>query len=188
MSKYKEVRGSIHNGDILLCSGNYPMSNLIRKISNSLYSHVGFVMWIHDRLMVLESVENIGVRTVPLSSYLNDYSHSEKAYDGDIYIGRHQNLYELLTNDATIKDVTAKLMGIALDLMGKRYDIEDLSKIALRLTLGIGHRDPDDAYICSEYIEACFASIGIRFGDIGGFVLPKNIGEDPNVDICFRLN
>ncbi|OMF01628.1 hypothetical protein BK124_02925 [Paenibacillus amylolyticus] len=58
-------------GDILLCSGgNYPLSKLIQSISDSHYSHVAFVMWIHDRLMVLGSVENAGVRTVPLSSYL----------------------------------------------------------------------------------------------------------------------
>gem|GEM_PF-5144272 len=28
VSKYEDVRGSIHNGDILLCSGNYPTKSI----------------------------------------------------------------------------------------------------------------------------------------------------------------
>ncbi|MBB3111062.1 hypothetical protein FHS18_003130 [Paenibacillus phyllosphaerae] len=186
-SRYEEVRGCIHNGDLLFCSGNYVISQLIRRISDYSFSHAAFVMWIHERLMVLESVEDVGVRMVPLSSYIADYDNSGKPYNGDVYIGRHRVMNRQLEQEDSTKDAKDRLMHRALDLMGKRYDTEDLSKIALRLTTGLGKRDEDDAYICSEYVAECFAQNNIAFGSSGGFVLPKHIGEDPDVELLYKL-
>lgn len=182
-SDYDSVRSKIVDGDLLLCSGNYSLSRLIRKVSGSPYSHVAFVIWIKDRLMVMESIENIGVRTVPLSSYVKDYLNSKQPYDGEVYICRHRAAYKRSSEES----MSSALIQHALDLMGKRYDTEDLAKIALRLTTGVGQRDADDAYICSEFVADCFARIDIYFKERGGFVLPSDIGEDSHVETCFKL-
>lgn len=186
--RYQDIRKQIVNGDLLFCSGNGPMSELIKKITNSVYSHVAIVMWMHDRLMVLESVETIGVRMVPLSSYIINYSNTGKPYDGDVFIGRHQTLTQLLSNQDTAKSSLSSMMQRALDLMGKKYGTKDLAKIALRLTVGFGRRDHDDEYICSEYVADCLGMVGISFTNVGGFVVPKHISEDPSVNIWCKIS
>ncbi|MDF2868305.1 MAG: hypothetical protein K0S11_1775 [Gammaproteobacteria bacterium] len=73
---YDSLRNQILSGDILLCSGSALFSNLIQQATQSVWSHVAFILRLDaiDRIMVLESVESIGVRTVPLSSYVYDYN------------------------------------------------------------------------------------------------------------------
>ena len=68
-------------------------SRMIQKSTGSAWSHVGFVMRLDaiDRVMVLESVEPLGVRTVPLRKYLQDYdSRGNKPYPGGVVIARHK--------------------------------------------------------------------------------------------------
>ncbi|AJE53924.1 hypothetical protein DI243_12315 [Paenibacillus polymyxa] len=187
-NKYQNIRDQIKNGDFLICSGNGPMSELIKKVTNSPYSHVAFIMWFHDRLMVLESVETIGVRMVPLSSYVQNYNNTNKPYDGDVFIGRHNTLSHLLLSQNTEKTTTLRIMQRALDLLGKKYGTKDLAKIALRLTVGLGRREDDDEYICSEYVAECLSPGGISFTNIGGFIVPKHIAEDPMVTVWSRIS
>jgi hypothetical protein len=81
---YDTFRKNIESGDILLCSGSGWFSKMIQKGTQSAWSLVGFVIRLDeiDRVMVLESVEPIGVRTVPLSKYLKDYDNKGNAYPG----------------------------------------------------------------------------------------------------------
>lgn len=83
IQNYEQLRPQIKSGDILLCSGNSLISSLIQKATNSVWSHIAFVIRLDsiDRIMVLESVETIGVRTVPLSTYVNNYNGSGKGYE-----------------------------------------------------------------------------------------------------------
>ena len=50
-----------------------PSSQMIQAATDSIWSHVAFVVRLEviDRIMVLESLEPVGVRTVPLSKYLS---------------------------------------------------------------------------------------------------------------------
>ncbi len=91
VSNYSEYRGQIKNGDLLLCAGSSWFSRLIQWATESIWSHVGFVMRLDkiDRVMVLESVESQGVRTVPLRKYLNDYDNKGNPYPGGLVIARH---------------------------------------------------------------------------------------------------
>ena len=41
---YKKFRDEIRSGDLLLCSGSAWFSRMIQKTTNSVWSHVGFVM------------------------------------------------------------------------------------------------------------------------------------------------
>ena len=80
IKEYKNCRNDIKSGDILLCSGDSFFSNMIKQVTHSVWSHVAFILRVDiiDRIMVLESVESIGVRTVPLSSYVSDYNGTVK--------------------------------------------------------------------------------------------------------------
>ena len=180
---YDDIRNQIKSGDILLCSGNAIFSKLIQRATNSIWSHVGFVIWLEsiNRLMVLESVETIGVRTVPLSSYAKDYNGSGKGYAGDILIARHRQF-----NPANIN----QLSKYAINLFGYPYDTDEILKIAARVGMkafGYTSQSPDiqsqRAFICSEYAYDCYESVGITIPyDMLGFIAPSDFAKDPMID------
>ena len=74
VTDYEKLRKSLQNGDVLICSGTGIFSSMIQQATGSVWSHVAFVLRLDsiDRVMLLESVEPIGVRTVRLSKYLED--------------------------------------------------------------------------------------------------------------------
>jgi uncharacterized protein YycO len=181
---YRSVRARVQSGDILLCSGSGMFSKLIQRFTDSVWSHVGFVIRLDSikRVMVLESVEPLGVRTVPLSHYVKDYKGDGKGYPGKILIARHDEF-------ATIEPRQLNRMSrFAVDLFGYPYDKDEIAKIAARITTGkiplIGkffkERDlkPDREYICSEYAYECYQSVGIDIPhDKRGFVAPRDFAR-----------
>ncbi len=183
------ARRRIKNGDVLLCSGSGIFSTIIQQFTDSIWSHVGFILRLDeiDRIMVLESVENIGVRTVPLSKYLNDYDSKGHPYPGGIAIIRHRE-FESRVNREALK----RLSQFAVDLFGYPYDKDEIVKIAARI---MASKIPfsDDAYerikqdrefICSEYVYRCYSSIGIEIKwDKRGFIAPSNFAEDDNFEL-----
>src|ERR1700694_2516015 len=88
---YAEVRDEVRDGDLLLCSANETFSRLIRWATKSPWSHVAiaFRMEEIDRVMVLECVKKIGVRAVPLSSFVARTSDGVQPYPGHILLARH---------------------------------------------------------------------------------------------------
>lgn len=185
---YNDVRQGLRSGDILLCSGNAIFSTLIKQATGSPWSHVAFVLRLDviDRIMVLESVESIGVRTIPLSNYVRDYNGTGKGYPGRIMLARHQQIQE---------NAIGKLSRLAIDLLGHRYHTEEIAHIAARLglaALGV-HESPDvtkqRAFICSEYVQVCFESIGIHIPyNKAGFIAPADFARDPQVKPLCYLN
>lgn len=179
-SKYDEKRYLIESGDILLCSGNSTFSKLIKKFTDSKWSHVGFILHLKspNRLMVMESVESIGVRTVTLSSYLNNYNGSGKPYDGEIMIARHRKM-----KDCFIEKLSAK----AIDLLGHPYDKDEIIRITARIATSKFNRlscsvpKGDNEYICSEYVDECYRSIGINIKPSCGFITPADFANDENI-------
>ena len=192
-STYKNIRRRIKNGDILLCSGNAAFSKMIQKATNSIWSHVAFVMWLEkvDRLMVLESVEPIGIRTVPLSSYLKDYNGSGKGYNGGVAILRHDD-FEKSANEKALK----QFGQFAVEHFSYPYDKDQLAKIALRIMMGhlpFSKKEKEDLkrdkeYICSEYVWECYKHIGIDvpYDDLG-FISPANFFAAPKMKIKYVL-
>ena len=90
---YRELRPKLKSGDLLFTSGDYLASQLIRKFTESPWSHVGIVFRVDaiDRVLLLESVEDMGVRFAPLSKYLSDYEGG-KPYRGRIVVARCRRL------------------------------------------------------------------------------------------------
>jgi len=180
LEKYEQNRHLIKSGDLLLCSGNTLFSRMIQRFTGSKWSHVAFIIRIPsiDRIMVLESVESIGVRAVSLSSYINNYNGSGKRYDGELMIARHKEM-----KDHFIEKLSKK----AVDLLGHPYDGKEVARIAARISLGkfvdltctIPEGDSD--YICSEYVNECYKSIGINITPSCGFVSPADFANCKDV-------
>jgi hypothetical protein len=185
---YATARGQIRSGDILLCSGSSVFSSLIQKATDSVWSHVAFVMRLDaiGRIMVLESVESIGVRTVPLSSYVQNYNATNKGYPGKLLIARHSEF-----NAANIPDMSQT----AVDLFGYPYDTQEIIKIAARIGMklfGFNQDNPliqsQNAFICSEYAYKCYRSVGVSIDyDPSGFVAPADFAKTPEINPLFSL-
>lgn len=185
---YHNCRHIIRSGDILLCSGNSPFSTLIKKATQSVWSHVGFILSVDaiDRLMVLESVESVGVRTIPLSNYVNDYNATGKGYPGRVMLARHKKMRA---------ENIGKFSRAAIDFLGYPYGTDEIVRIATRISmhaLGLHKLEPEHTkkreFICSEYAYACFKSVGvdINYNPLG-FVTPADFAAHPEVESLFYI-
>ena len=182
---YEEVRAAVRDGDIFLCSAWDWGSKLIRWSTKSPWSHcaLGFRLPAIDRVMVLECVERIGVRAVPLSDFIARTSSGEHPYPGKILLARHAGL-EAMAGPATLR----RLAEAAFDRLGDKFSQKETGKIGLRILLGRfgvrlpGRVQPDDELICSEYVAGCLAHIGLPIAWDGlGFMAPSDIARDPHV-------
>ena len=177
---YKNARQDIRTGDIFLAAGNYPISRMIGHFSGSIFSHVGFVFTWNSRVLLLESVEDDGVRSVPLSQYVSDYENSGEPYNGRLFLARH--------NTSLDTDKINKMLGKAADNLNRKYDKDEIAKILARVTMGFGKHSDNDAYICSEFVDVCFKEIGVTFPrDENGFIFPEHIAADTNVSPLCEL-
>ena len=178
---YQEATSLIKDGDLFFSSGNGTFSSAIKKISNSLVSHVGILFWWNSNLMLLESVTTGGIRAIPLFHYTGNYANTGKRYDGKLFIARYKDL-------AKDKAKIDAMQQVAIDLFGFRYDTDDISKIILsRLAMGVKRKE-DECFLCSEYVEKIFQCVGIKFAnDKAGFVFPEHIAADPNIEIVCEL-
>lgn len=177
---YSDVRAKLKSGDILFTSGDYLISKAIQKMTGSPWSHVGIVFRLDaiDRVLLLESVEDMGVRFAPLSKYLKDYE------DGKPYKGR-----AVL---ARCKDVTSEtikgLSTFGIDELTQPYDKDEIAKIMARITLGIGRKERDREYICSELVYECFARAGKEFAyNPKGFISPEDVWADEKLSPVGRV-
>ena len=187
---YTSIRQQIRSGDILLASGSSVFSQLIQHVTSSVWSHVAFILRLDaiDRIMVLESVESIGVRTVPLSSYIDDYNGTGKGYPGKLLIARHDQF-----SLATINT----LSQAAVDLFGYPYAAEDIVRITSRIgmnSLGLAKDHPliqaHKAFICSEYVYECYKSVGITIDyNQEGFIAPADYAKSEHINpVCVVLS
>jgi hypothetical protein len=184
--RYEEVRNYIQSGDLLLCSGTSTFSRLIKRATGSIWSHVGFILRVDaiDRLMVLESVESIGVRSVALSHYVNNYDGKGHPYKGKLLIARHYDFQE--------KNI-AHFSRKAVDLLGNNYDKKEILRIAYRIVKSVFLDSEkcmlppnDNKYICSEYVHECYKSIGLNIAhNCGGFISPADFAAtEPINAVC----
>lgn len=177
---YPAIRASLKSGDLLFTSGNYLVSQAIQHVTDSPWSHVGIIFVIPsiDRVLLLESVEDMGVRFAPLSKYLSAYENN-RPYSGSIVT-------------ATVEGVTeqsvAPLARKGVDELTRPYDKDEIARILARVVLGAGKMVQDQEYICSELVYECFADLGIVLNvNPKGFVSPEDIWQDPRVTLAQRI-
>lgn len=192
IAAYAEVRPNLRNGDILICSGSGIFSAMIQQATGSVWSHVGFILRLDniDRVMLLESVEPIGVRTVRLSKYLEDYEDG-KPYPGGLAILRHRRF-----GTCVGKPELVQLAQYAVDQFGYPYDKDEIAKIAARIMASrvpfthaqMKRIKPDKEFICSEYVARCYGAVGLDIRwDERGFIAPSDFARDPNMDLVAVL-
>lgn len=175
--KYDNLIKDLKSGDILLCCGNYLVSQLIKSISKSMFSHVGIIVKWEENILLMESVEDDGVRMVPLEHYIKNYENSNNRYNGSLYVARHKLLEGLNDEDDKIR----KLIKEGLSLLNRAYDKNEIAEIIARIGLGIGKHNDNQEYICSEFVNECFKKINIEFlDDSKGYIFPEHIASDPN--------
>jgi hypothetical protein len=177
---YQDLRSTLKSGDLMFASGEYLVSKTIREFTHSPWSHVGIVFRIDsiDRVLLLESVEDMGVRFAPLSKYLTDYA-AGKPYRGRIVLARCAGI------DATALENMARF---GIDELTRPYDNDEIAAIVARIALGLGRRRHDRQYICSELVYECFHQAGTEFKyDRRGFISPENVWADENVSLVARI-
>lgn len=177
---YSEIRTHLQSGDLLFASGDYLVSKAIQKVTNSPWSHVGIIFYLKsiDRMLLLESVEDMGVRFAPLSKYIIDYENG-KPYQGRVVLARCADVNE---------NIITGLAKFGIDELTQPYDKEEVAKIIARVVLGVGKKERDREYICSELVYECFSKANIEFGyDVRGFISPENIWLDDKVSLIRRI-
>lgn len=180
VTPYKNIRDQLLAGDLFFACGEYLVSKLIQKFTNSPFSHIGIIFPVKqiERVLLLESVEDYGVRFAPLSKYLSDYSGG-KPYKGMIIIARV---------DGLDKAKMEELAKFGIDELTRKYDMEEIGRIVARIALNKGKKIRDREYICSELVYECFLRAGTEFQyDKRGFISPENIWEDERVKMLARV-
>ena len=180
IDSYTQRRSKLRSGDLLFASGNYPVSRAIRKMTGSAWSHVGIIFWLKSikRVLLLESVESVGVRFAPLSKYLSDYSRG-KPYKGMVILARCSNQAAKNVDD---------LARCGVDELTRPYDKNEIAAIVARIALGKGKPKRDREYICSELVHECFANAGKDFAyNPRGFISPEDIWRDAHVKLMSRI-
>lgn len=183
---YSQARYKLQTGDIMLFSSTGVFSQVIEHFTDSLWSHSALVWRVgdaaFDRLLLLESIENVGIRAVSAGNRING-AGSAKAYDGKLVVVRHKLMPDPLT-PAMVSDMTR----FGLDHLGYPYNPDELIKIAARIALGLAgitlhsHLKPINSYICSEFVAKCYESVGVTLApDVGGYMAPSDIADDPNI-------
>ncbi len=166
---------------------------MIQRTTGSVWSHVGFVMRLDSiqRVMVLESVEPLGVRTVPLSKYLTDYDSEGHAYPGGLVLARHKE-FARKASPAALR----RLGQFSVDLFGYPYDKDEIVKIAARIMaskIPFTRKEQDDLkrdreFICSEYVWECYDALKIPIKhDRRGFISPADFAGDRNLALTAVL-
>ncbi|SNX59123.1 Permuted papain-like amidase enzyme, YaeF/YiiX, C92 family [Nitrosomonas ureae] len=177
---YSDLRAKLKSGDILFASGDYWASKAIQKVTENPWSHVGIVFRLDsiDRVLLLESVEDMGVRFAPLSKYLDDYEDG-KPYKGRVVLARCKDV-----NSSTVEGIA----GFGIDELTQPYDKDEIAKILARITLGIGKKEKDREYICSELVHECFSHAGKEFEfNSKGFISPEDVWLDEKVSLVGRI-
>lgn len=152
---YSLARKTILDVDVLLYKGEGTVSEGIKLITDSEFSHAGFVVWWDNRLMVLEAVAP-QMRAIALTESL---AH----YHGDVYLYRVNGIPPRIR--AQIKD------HVKLQL-GNDYPTTHLFKMAARkIVYKITNKKlcspdkyrPANAMVCSHVVASSFNKYGYDF-------------------------
>ena len=188
---YDTVAGDIRTGDLILCSGDGAFSKLIRWATGSPWSHIAIAARLDPlgKVIVMESVEKIGVRAVALRSFLTRDSNGRKPYPGRILLARHAE-FEAKSTPEGLK----RMADFAADRLGAPFRPSEITKIGLRIAAGAlnmkvpGRLDPDDEFICSEYVGKCYEQVGIQIPwDGRGFIAPCDFAAAPPVQAIAQI-
>ena len=179
--KYDAVRDQLMTGHIFFSSGSYTFSNIIQRLTKSIWSHVAIIYKDAElqRVMVLEAEPKVGIRLIPLSKYLKDYKGSKRPYKGQIVVAK--------LNVGIEHEKLNKAISFGLDELTRPYDNWEIMRIFLRIIFRIGKRERNRNYICSELVRDAFSKAGVIFRRNDTYISPQEIWKDPRVVINYRI-
>jgi hypothetical protein len=185
---FGSISRRVRDGDLLLCAGNDPFSRLIGWASKSPWTHVAIACrWPSlGRVMAFEAVQQLGVRTVPLSTFVRQSSTGKKPYPGKIILARHADFAD--ARGERTSDQAQRFADFAVDRFGDPFAPIEIARIGLRVAFGRLDRKtpkllgPRKEFICSEYVAKCFERVGVKIPWDGlGFIAPCDFANDPKV-------
>jgi hypothetical protein len=189
---YAAVRKLVQDGDLFLCQGRDPFSKLIQWSTKSPWSHCAIAFRIEalDRVIVIESVEKIGVRAVALSEFCSRDSEGTSPYPGKIVLARHP-AFKAMTK-------VKPMAKFAFDHLGCSFAPGEIAKIGFRIAeakfMGEHHEMPkilipQDEFICSEFVAAAFQAAKVKIPWDGmGFIAPSDFANDPKVEAIAQMD
>ena len=188
---YSQARPELRTGDIVLFHST-ALGSLATEIgTHSLWSHAALVWRLADvdRVLLLESMDTVGVRVMPMSTRIDGCAAAPTPYHGSLLVLRHPDLPEQI-DPQKVRAMTQ----FALDRVGYPYSFSELHQIALRIVLGMagkvlkGRLEPKNQFICSEYVAKCLEDIGVEIApNIEGFIAPADLAADAKVIGLFSL-
>lgn len=178
---YDKVRDSLQTGDIVFCSGSYLFSGIIQKLTKSVWSHVAVIYKDEEleRILILEAEPYVGIRLIPLSSYLKDYKGKRRSYKGQMVIAKLKEPIE----DTHLN----RGISFGLDALTKPYDNYEIFRIMIRILFHISKRERNRSYICSELVRDIFAKAGVVIQYNDTYISPDNIWKDNRFEYRYRI-
>lgn len=165
---YDDIRPTLRTGDLFFCSGEGWLSGIIKRLTDSPWSHVGMVVQEGPRLMAIEALKH-GVT-------MNRFSHVLRHYEGEIVIARV---------DALTPAQTRGIVAEAIDRVGIKYNWLRCLQIWWRIRVQGGPPADGRDLICSEFVERCYREAGYSFPyNKRGFVAPEDVWRAPAVSSC----
>lgn len=158
---YQEIRSDLKTGDIVLFSGKYPRSWVIRGLTRSPWSHVGMVYLMpeHEQVHVWESTKPPKGRNpseLRNGVQLSLLSNRVRNYNGSLAIRR---LRGVSLSSENLDD----LKKLRKELDGKPYE-EDLWELFSSAYEGpFGENDEEDlsSLFCSELVAEAYQCLGL---------------------------
>jgi hypothetical protein len=178
---YQKIRDNIKTGDIVFCSGSYTFSGIIQNLTKSVWSHVAVVYKDEElgRVMMLEAEPYVGIRLIPLSTYLQDYKGKRKAYKGQMVIAR--------LDQELPKEQLNRGLSFGLDALTRPYDNYEIFRIMMRILFRVTKRERNRSYICSELVRDVFAKSGVIIQYKDTYISPNHIWMDDRVTEKYRV-
>ncbi len=146
-ANYQDLRSQIRTGDLLLFRGDYTLSHVIERLSDSPYSHIGILARWKDRVIAFQA-DTRGVEILPASRMVCRYKGKVDWWSCKPELREGPGFEE-------------KLLNTAVSLLGVKYGYLPLIRLGLRILFG-RTLDPSDAHstpdslFCSQFVSRCY--------------------------------
>lgn len=152
--KYKENRHLIKNGDFILFSGTGIIANTIKLSDQSYISHIGRVIKVYGRLLIVDSNAN-GNHPEWLSARINSYNDNS-----DFCIIRSKGSFLEIENNVSN-------FLLQSDTEQTRYDFINGGKELLNRAFGFNFKINlnNKRHICSQSVRKSFEAMSLGTSD-----------------------
>lgn len=188
---YSELKAELQTGDLILFSGQYPISKFVQKLEHSMWSHVAMVvrlpeweeplLWESTALTNLEDVlvhdHLTGPKLVDLKQRLETYGSDVTPYVPPRYAVRPLKLERTDDMIAALHALFTELHGIPNPGQWKMiWEVIEGRFLHIRSKL--------DNYTCSELVAESFIKMGLLDPNavINGF-MPRDFSSDGHLPL-----